>query len=65
VPALHAVNNGKLVTAAFTAATRQSCKKSIDYLLAKSIIAFKFKHRLIEARLTSPLLGHLRKYLNK
>jgi len=28
-------------------------KQSIDYLLAKSIIAFKFKHRLIEARLTS------------
>jgi len=30
-------------------------KQSINYLLAKSIIAFKFKHRLIEARLTSLL----------
>jgi len=32
-------------------------KQSIDYLLAKSIIAFKFKHRLIEACLTSLVTG--------
>jgi len=33
-------------------------KQSIDYLLEKSIIAFKFKHRLIKARLTSLLNKH-------
>ena len=55
VPALHAVNNRKLVTANGGVYCRDQTKlkQSIDYLLAKSIIAFKFKHRLIEARLTS------------
>ena len=52
-PALHAMNNTKLVTTEFTA---RPDKAETIYLLAKSIIDFKFEHRLIIARLTSLIL---------
>ena len=49
-PALHAMKacNGRVYCCDQT-----KLKQSIGYLLAKSIIGFKFEHQLIEARLTS------------
>jgi len=55
-PVLHAMNNRKLVMTEFTAVychDQTKLKQSIGYLLAKSIVGFKFEHRSIEARLTS------------
>ena len=49
-PVLHAVNsNGG---GGVYCRDQTKLKQSIDYLLAKSMIAFKFRHRLIEAHLT-------------